>query len=57
MADRVLMWHPDVPDTRSSPVERDRRQFERVWKPKGWRLWTPSTARKKETDAEEKETD
>lgn len=34
----ILIWHPDFPGTKQSPVRRSRFSFENVWKAKGWRI-------------------
>lgn len=52
MSDRVRMYHPNIPGTHQTPVERSRRQYERVWRALGWRLWPP---RKKKKAADDKE--
>lgn len=33
----IKMSHPDIPKTKDEPVVRSRRQFEAVWKDKGWK--------------------
>ncbi len=48
---RMLMWHPDLPQTIEAPVDVDERDFEVNWsKPQlphreeGWRRWTSEEA-------------
>lgn len=40
--DVVLMWHPDVPHTKASPIPVARWRFEAAWKPNGWQEWQPT---------------
>ena len=44
--DRVLMVHPNVKETKASPVEVSRHEFESVWKAVGWKL-QPNTKKEK----------
>lgn len=43
--EQIRMYHPDVPHTKETPVVRSKKQYEAVWKDKGWKLWKPSTAK------------
>lgn len=41
---RIAIYHPDLPHSHTTPAQMTDRSFERVWKPKGWKPWTPAVA-------------
>lgn len=43
MSERVQIYHPKIPGTRTTPETVSRHQYEVVWKAKGWRLHPPRT--------------
>lgn len=49
-SDRVAMWHPDVPGTKTTPVLVSRKAYETTWRQIGWKEHRPPKATKKETD-------